>query len=232
VRTATEKSKGALEALKRHLPVDPSSLSAQLVFSFVILALLTSAAAGLPAIWLIFNQLDNQAWAQVEQGGHSSQALYISRKSEIMDLATLTAQRPTIREALLQGDLGALPDYLRTLQVGAGLDVIFVCSSDGEKSAASGREFDPNPCAFDEPAGFFLIPPEEEAPALLLAACPVETESLALGTVIAGFMLDNEFARQMRDQTGLEQTLIFDGRPMATSLAADPRSLEVRSLHS
>jgi PAS domain S-box-containing protein len=230
VRMAIEKSKGVLDTLIKHIPVDPSSLSAQLIFSFVILALLTSAAAGLPAIWLIFNQLDNQAWAQVEQGRYASQALYIARKSEIMDLATLTAQRPTIREALLQGDLDALPDYLNTLQAGAGLDVIFVCDIDGGKSATAGRLFDPNLCAFDAPVGFYLIPSEDGTLTLLLAACPVETEITALGTVIAGVILDNGFAKQMRDQTGLEQTLIFAGQPVATSLAADPNDLEVRSL--
>ena len=35
-----------------------------------------------------------------------------------------------------------------------------------------------------------------------------------------GLALDDQFATQMRFQTGLEHTLIVDGRPVATSLPA------------
>jgi hypothetical protein len=46
-----------------------------MILSFVMLVLLTAAAAGLPVVWLIRDQLGRQAWAQVEQGSLAAQAL-------------------------------------------------------------------------------------------------------------------------------------------------------------
>ena len=67
----------------KRLGSDPYSLSAQMILSFVALVFLTALAIGLPAIFLIRDQLTRQAWAQVEQGGRATQALYASSRSEI-----------------------------------------------------------------------------------------------------------------------------------------------------
>ena len=88
--------------------VDLRSLPIQMILSFIALVLLTAAATGVPAIWLIRNQLERQAWAQVEQGRRAAQALYAARQNELISLATLTAQRPTLRELLKQQDQAAL----------------------------------------------------------------------------------------------------------------------------
>ena len=88
--------------MKRWTP-DLHSLSVQMILSFVALVLLTAAAAGLPAIWLIRDQLGRQAWAQVEQGRLAAQALYDAKQNELQSLATLTAQRPTLRGLLAEG---------------------------------------------------------------------------------------------------------------------------------
>jgi succinate dehydrogenase/fumarate reductase cytochrome b subunit len=61
--------------MKRWVP-DLHRLSAQMLLSFLVLVLLTAAAAGLPAIWLIRAQLQRQAWSQVEQGRLAAEALY------------------------------------------------------------------------------------------------------------------------------------------------------------
>jgi hypothetical protein len=114
--------------MKRWMP-DLHSLSAQMILSLVALALLTATAAGLPAIWLIREQFGRQAWAQVEQGSLAAQALYLAKQNELASLATLTAQRPTLREMLNQREQDALPAYLHTLQEGSQLDLVLVCDS-------------------------------------------------------------------------------------------------------
>ena len=81
------------------------SLSAQMILSFIALVLLTAVTAGAPAIWLLRDQLERQAWAQVEQGRRATQALYAAWQSDVADLATLTAQRPTLRDLLARADL-------------------------------------------------------------------------------------------------------------------------------
>ena len=85
--------------MMKRLKSDLHSLSVQMIVSSVALVLLTAAAAGLPAIWLIRDQLERQAWAQVEQGSRATKTLYAAKQSEIANLAILTAQRPTLERA-------------------------------------------------------------------------------------------------------------------------------------
>ena len=47
---------------------DTRKLSTQLIVAFIAVVLLTAATVGLPAIWVLQNQFDRQAWSQVEQG--------------------------------------------------------------------------------------------------------------------------------------------------------------------
>jgi len=226
-----------------------------MILSFIGLVLLTAAAAGLPAIWLIRDQLERQAWAQVEQGSRAAQALYAAKQSELISLATLTAQRPTLRELLDHGDRASMAAYLGTLQAGAGLDLVLVCDSNQQAVAQAGEAISDTLCAGSTPAGFHVIaagipsegygvsdqgvaqPEGAASRAWLLAAQPIREKTTALqGQVVVGIALDDQFAVQMRAQTGLEHTLLVDGQPVATSLddrlasrrPAGPEALEGR----
>ncbi|MCJ7624853.1 MAG: hypothetical protein MUO76_15235, partial [Anaerolineaceae bacterium] len=105
------------------------SLSAQLILSFIVVVVLTATIIGLPAIWLIRDQLDHQIGSQVAQGSKAARALCQARQTEAENLAMLTAQRPTLHELLIQEDWSRLAEYLQTLQAGAGLDLIAVCNA-------------------------------------------------------------------------------------------------------
>ena len=74
---------------------DKNRLSVRLVGSFLILVLMTALAVGLPAIWLMKGQLDQQAWSLIEQGQRTAVSLYEKRYLELQNYAILTAQRPT-----------------------------------------------------------------------------------------------------------------------------------------
>ncbi len=203
----------------KRLKLAPHSLPAQMIMSFVALVLLTAAAAGLPAIWLIRDQLDRQAWAQVEQGSQAAQALYAAKQSELSDLATLTAQRPTLHALLAQRDDSALLAYLRTLRVSAKSDLMIVCDPAQQMAAQAGQTMPQNLCAAASPSGFCLLETDETPQLWLLTAQPIHDENdRPLGTVIVGEALDNVFAVQMRAQTGLEHTLLADDQVTATSL--------------
>jgi C4-dicarboxylate-specific signal transduction histidine kinase len=115
----------------KHFKARFNSLPVQMILSFMGLVLLMAAAAGAPAIWLLNRQLEQQAWAQVEQGNRATRALYTATQKEIENLATLTAQRPTLHRLLAQGERSALISYLQTLKNGAGLDLIRVCDESG-----------------------------------------------------------------------------------------------------
>ncbi len=207
---------------------EPHSLSEQMILSFVALVLLTAAAAGVPAIWLIRDQLVRQAWVQVEHGSLAAQALYAARQSELASLATLTAQRPTLHELLVQHQTEALHEYLRTLQAGSGLDLVLLCAR-GQAVSQVGEPL-PHLCTGSLTSGFYLLPATTPSQAWMLAAHGVEDQAAAeLGTVVVGVRLDEEFVTEMRAQTGLEHTLLVAGQPLASSLGGR-RSLPTADL--
>ncbi|GIK39505.1 MAG: hypothetical protein BroJett011_33380 [Chloroflexota bacterium] len=215
--------------MMKKFPLALNSLWVQLLLSFIILVLLSAAAIGLPAIWLLRDQLDRQAWAQVDQGARAAQALYAARQNEVAGLAVLTAQRPSLRELLLQADQSELLPYLRTLQSGANLDLILVCAPDGRPIAQVGQEFPPNICAASEPDGFYVVPGRPLPRVWLLAGQALESDQTQLGRVIVGSTLGNEFAQELHAQTGLEHTLLAGGRPVATSFELDLRQAATSS---
>jgi len=217
------------------------SLSVQMIVGFVALVLLTAVAAGLPAIWLIRDQLTRQAWAQVEQGRRAIQALYEARQREMDNLATLASQRPTLRTLLAKQDQAALTAYLHTLQAGAGLDLALVCDWERRPMVQTDGPVAEILCASDTQRGFHTVADDLTPQVWLLAAHPIvdgaddgdTSNSHTPGEdggllVIVGTALDNTFAAQMRDQSGLEHTLIVSGKPTATSLKGGPESLASR----
>ncbi len=199
------------------------SLRAQIITSSIILVLITAAAAGLPALWLIRQQLDNQAWSQIQQGYSAAQSLYATRKDQITSLAALIAQRPGLGELLGQEDQAALEDYLKGMQSSEGLDLIAVCDSSQSLLAASASVQIPDGICDRRPSGsFYLIHGQTLPQVWLMATHSLGGAGSGTGTVITGFRLDNEFAQQMRSQTGLEHSLLANDQVVATSLASPP----------
>lgn len=214
------------------------SLAAQLMVSLAALALLSALAVGLPAIWLVRNQLDSQAWSQVQQGVQASQALHDAQLNELAGLATLTAERPTLA-ALLRlavdapGEAkGALLAYLDTLRAGAALDLIVVCDENGAALAqvdnAAGAALLPPLCALPVGSAVLATPPADGSPphVWLAAVQPLAAgDDAVTGAIVVARWLDQAHAQDMRAQTGLEHTLLAGGMSAASSLdPAAPRS--------
>lgn len=205
--------------MSERLGLDLNSLPVQMILSFVALVLLTATAIGLPSIWLIRDQTSRQAWAQVEQGSRATEALYTAKQNEITGLATLTAQRPTIRALIEAGEPADLLAYLRTLQTGAGLDLLLLCDANRQVITQAGQANVGTLCAAETPAGFQAMPAGDTAQVWYLAAHQLGDRAVDQPvTVIVGMHLDDDFAVQMRAETGLEHTLLVDGQPVATSL--------------
>ena len=204
----------------KRLSIDLDSLTAQMILGFVVLVLLTAIAVGAPAVWLLRNQIERQAWAQVEQGYRSAQALHEARQGEMAQLATLTAQRPTLHDLLAQGDQASLQSYLRTLQSGAGIDLVLVCDSDEQISAQESLAGSDDLCKSRIPSGYQVISTASVTRPWLIATHPVRSPNTdRQDDVVVGIAMDDEYAGQLRDQTGLEHTFLVDGQPLATSLS-------------
>ena len=200
----------------KYLGLDPHSLLARMILSFVAPVLLTAVAIGLPSIYLIHDQLERQAWAQVEQGRRATQALYEAEQSRVSQRATLTAERPTLRELLADEEQAALLAYLQTLQSGARLDVMLICDSAQRPVVCTVDSAADALCAASVTGGFHTVATDLTRPVWLLAAQPISDAASggkvgSLGSVVVGIVLNENFARQMQTQTGLEHTLLVDG---------------------
>ena len=192
------------------------NLPAQLILSFILVVILTAVTVGLPAIWLIYEQLDQQAWSQVDQGSHVTETLYAAKQMEMENLAVLTAQRPTLRELLFEDKAQDLHNYLITLQDGAGLDLVVVCDSNHTILASTMMFKFGDICNTWNDGGYQYLSTDTQSQIWLIASHPIQSEGID-GKVIIGLLLDDDFTEQMRDQTGVEQTILVDGQPIATS---------------
>jgi len=133
-------------------------LPVQMILSFIGVVILTAVAVGVPALLIIREQLDDQAWSQVDQGRRAALALYAAKENEIASLAMLTAQRPTLRELLLQINALEMQTYLEGLQGNLGLDLMVIC--DPGSGMVFGTELSPpfEPCFSWAMDGYQLQP--------------------------------------------------------------------------
>lgn len=212
----------------KRLGIERQSLLFQIILALVGLVILTALTAGIPALWLIRDQQVRQAWAQVDQGSQAARALYAAKQNEVAGLATLTAERPTLHALLAQDDEEALTAYLRTLQTGAGVDAVLICAAKGVEGQLSGQvvgqageSLPASLCNAGDSTGFYVMPDERSARVWLLAARPIAAAGAQQGLAIVGKLLDQQFAEQMRTQTGLEHTLFVGDEQVAASLGGD-----------
>lgn len=202
------------------LPLKPRRLSTQMILSFIAVVLLTAVAAWFPEITLIRDQLEEQAWAQVEQGRRTTQALYRSWQGEVINAAILASQLPSLHELLRDGTPGELERYLEQLKAGLGIDIILIC--DGAETIVAGLSpaaaIPPSSvCDLEETSPFRVLEAGPESQIFLLAHHPISDDAVTLGRIIVGVNLDDAFAAEMSAQTGFEHTLLVNGRPAATS---------------
>ena len=128
-----------------------------------------------------------------------------------------------MRGLLASADRAALTDYLRTLQSGADLDALLVCSVTGIPLAQVGDSLPPDACQAPRD-GWLALSADGDQTLWLLDTQPVEgLPDATPPQVIVGIRLSPAFAAQLHAQTGLEHTLLV-ACLLYTSDAADERS--------
>lgn len=204
---------------------DLHSLHTQMILSFTLLAILSATAAGLPAVWLNHEQLNNRAWVQINQGIRAARAIYSAKQKEVISLATLTAQRPTLQRLLVDNDQDALTPYLLDLMRGAGFDLVIICDLDDLIVASSDQTSLVEVCQMKEDVNYLEATEGGETEVWLLASNLISGEKGNFGKVIIGIILDDDFVLEMHDQTGLEHSVYLDDQLIATSLDIDLEKL-------
>lgn len=209
---------------------DRYSLTAWLVLTLVAIAIGTILLIGLPTAWLVRYELEQQAVARLDQAVRVSQALYEAQRREAAALAMLTAQRPTLRDLLQQGDTAGLTRYLDVLRAAApaGLDAVVVLAAGGHRISSS-AEATPLAQAAAETLSHSEVPEQgtvasvDGGRGLIIATeAPIlpETSTEPLGVVRVAFVLDDLFVAQLKNETGLEHSLVAGAGCVATTLAA------------
>lgn len=207
---------------KTRLNLNPYSLPTQIILSTVLLVILTSAAVGLPAIWIIREQLDHQAWSQIEQGYNAAQSLYEAREQNLDHSAALIAQQPRLAELTASGNIEALREYLHSLQTVEELDLLAICGTDQRVIASPAGPLPEDLCSPHSPGVFYHVSGSTLPQVWLLASQPVMGNGAGWERLITGLRLDSAFAEEMHNQTGLEHTIFTGDRVVATSQDSYP----------
>lgn len=212
---------------KTGLSFDLHSLSGQIIISSIILVILTATIAVLPVLWIIREQLDHQAWSQIEQGYNAAQALYKAREHRLESFVSLSAQNPTIAELMANEDSSTLIGYLDSLKAAEELDFIAICDSDRQLIATTTNQVPEDLCAPRSPGSFYLVSGQTLPQIWLSASQTISSQTQPTQQLIAGVKLDSEFADQMHSQTGLEHSIMTGDRIVASSLSAYPPSQKI-----
>lgn len=195
-------------------PFDLRSYQARLVIGVVVLILLTTLSAGVPAYWLTRTALERQTWSHVSSAEQATHSLLRAEQARLDSLLALLAERPTLHRLLDEATVAELPPYLRAFQIQGQLDILFLCPI---QDAAADQDTTAAICPQPLPSGFQLY---QEYPAVL-STRPIITDHASSPTMIAvaGRRLDEAFLRQLASATGVEQTILLpDGTRLVSSL--------------
>lgn len=190
--------------------------STYLIAGFVILIIACTISAGVPAYWIMRNQLERQTWANVENARQATASLLQAEQNQLNDLITIFAERPTLRRLVQTGALAELPPFMAAFQAQSKVDLLLFCQTNGERVAGSTVLAQ---CPAVSAPQFMLI---EGQPALVVSRA-VQANQLdsQLGIATAALWLDQPFLQQMAANTGAEANIVTTTGQVLTSSIAD-----------
>ena len=202
----------------KHL-LDNYGFSARLLFGLLILVLITTFSAGLPAYGLIQTQLELQTWSQVNTIHYASLSLFQAQKDQLETLAFLLVERPTLRYMLDTQTTAELQQYLEAFRGQSQLDLLLLC--DEQHRPLAGNIPLITRCPASPSAIFDLI----DSRPVLLVGQPIyrHLSDRQTGTVVIGVWLDEEFLRQMAANTGGQHSILRpDGTRLVSNFTSEP----------
>jgi PAS domain S-box-containing protein len=202
-----------------------SSLTARWIAASVAIILLAIVIAGIPAYLLLRRELEQQLWQRVEDGALATRSLLQAEGQGMSSLAGLGAQRPTLRQLVVRGEQARLEAYLESYRQASGIDLLAVCPVQDGRTGPGAM---PCPWPLEAlPAGAEFVADGNDEIWLVAAARLLDDPSAApIGYVVAGTAVDEEFARRLKLQTGLEHSLFLNVVEVASSLSEAGAPLE------
>jgi PAS domain S-box-containing protein len=211
-----------------------TGLRTRVVVGLVGLIVLTAAATGLPAYWLIHAELEQLAWQRLDQGAVTTQALLSSELADLGDLAALAGGRPTLQTMLLHPSDEGIDEYLASFAAGAELDLISVRDRSG-LLVGGDRQLETPAELGQAPSRTIAIAGAGNDVALIASSPIRDRDGQWIGSVIVARWLDGERLERVRSQTGLENSLVVKGvrhvstLPGAVGVAVDSASSQTGS---
>ena len=197
------------------------SFFTQLIVTFVALIFVTAMAVGLPAYWIISNELEQQAWARINDAQRITLVSLEAERVRLANVALLASQRPSLNRFLQDGDSASLAAYLDTFRLSLSLDLLAVFDPSGTRLANSG-----------DLTAQFTLPPQpmtcfcvaQDAKPTLFASQPIQDSpsSAIRGFVVVGSSLDSRFASQLASETGFGQSILVGPTRIAASMDGAP----------
>ncbi|OGN95870.1 MAG: hypothetical protein A2Z71_01415 [Chloroflexi bacterium RBG_13_50_21] len=211
------------------------NLTQRLVLSLVLVVVAIIVFIGIPTNLAMWRALERQVWLRVQDAQSATQGLYTAEITRLKKLAGLIAGRPTLYNLIQQSDLAALDPYLDALKLESGnLDIVQVITPDliaGDQLAGL-----PGPQTFlagSEPyfADFYIV--GDPGKLYIVGVSQIQSKEAnnpVVGWVLVARELKTDYMVTLENQTGLAQSLIVNGRRVATSLPAAPNwSLDPQS---
>ena len=191
----------------------PHSFSMRLLLGVLVLIVLTTLSAGVPAYWLTRLQLERQAWSQVDNAQRATHTLLETEQNRLTNQLILFTERPTLDRLIREGAANELQLYLRDFQDQSGLDILLLCSLENTPIAGSENDIGCLPSAVQ---GFVIL---NGYPAIVTQQMVTDDSSgLAQGTAVAGIWLKEPFLQNLAAATGTEQSIVNpDGTRLSSS---------------
>jgi len=222
-----------LQYIRQHY--QKMNLSQRLILNLVLVVVAVIVFIGIPTNLAMWRALENQVWLRVQDAQSATGALYDAEVTRLKKVAGLISGRPTLYNLIQQRDAATIEQYLSSLKEESGnLDIIQVSTADfmagdplpglpSPRDFLSGREpYTADFVNLGNPASMYIVGVSEiESP---ISGDPI------VGYVLAAREIKSDYMKTLEDQSGLAQSLIVDGKRVATSLPAAPNwSLDPQS---
>jgi PAS domain S-box-containing protein len=211
------------------------NLTQRFILNLVLVVVAIIVFIGIPTNLAMWRALENQVWLRVQDAQSATNGLYNAEITRLKKLAGLIAGRPTLYNLIQQGDMAALSPYLEALKQESGnLDIVQVITPDlqaGDRLVGL-----PDPQAFlagHEPyfGDFYIV--GDPGKLYIVGVSQIQSKEAnnpVMGWVLVARELKTDYMVTLENQTGLAQSLIVNGRRIATSLTAAPNwSLDPQS---
>lgn len=191
------------------------SFSMRLWLGFVVLIVLTTLSAGVPAFWQTRTQLERQAWLQVDNAQSATQSLLAAEQNRVTNQLVLFAERPTLQQLAREQSTDELQLYLQDFQSQSGLDILYLCTADNLPLAGNSGFAE---CSASGMQGFNLL---NGRPTILAQQVITDdTSDRPLGTAVAGIWLEKPFLQRLMAATGMQHSILQpDGLRLSSNFA-------------